>query len=242
MIIYEKTFSSLPLPATTQLELTQCNPGTTISLTNKSARISNLECLQAIQTVNSDLTLIPYYALIHHQRVSAAETAQPYLTELKQYAELGVKDSLLVSGYPKPRHDSLSILKVIAPDYSHQEYPRLAVAYNPFLTGQAFLIEQHRLTEKIRTGIVASVYLQIGIDIMVIRSAVDWLREVEPPLDIYLSVMNPSKARLAQFKYRPWAGVHLSEAYLSSAEQARIINQQLYQLAQKLQIGIIQGE
>jgi hypothetical protein len=116
------------------------------------------------------------------------------------------------------------------------------VAYNPFLTGLDLEIENNTIETKIQSGIISSVYLQIGIDLTKIRESVQYLRQLQPNLDIYLSLMNPTPTRLAQFNYRPWKGVYLPKEYLQSVNNAIQINESIYNLAQELNVSIIQGD
>jgi hypothetical protein len=240
-IIYELTITTLPIQPELQLKLIELDTAT-ISLTNKTEDISHIELIQSIKEINSQLSIIPYYSLKYHQEVSPQETSNLYMQELAQYQQLGILETLLVSGNPKPRNDSLDILRLIQSTYTSNQYPGIAVAYNPFLQDEALLQENHRLTEKLRTDIISSVYFQIGIDTTIIREAVQFIRHIQPNISIAISLMNPTKANLAKFSYRPWRGVILPPEYLQSSDNAHQINQELYSLAEELSIGIIQGE
>ena len=103
-------------------------------------------------------------------------------------------------------------------------------------------MENKAIQQKLESDIVSSIYLQIGIDLNIIQQAIQYLRNIQPKLNIYLSLMNPSLTRLTQFRYRPWKGVYLPEEYLKSTSNANTINQSIANLAKKLQIGIIQGD
>ncbi|KAM3567453.1 hypothetical protein VYU27_010401, partial [Nannochloropsis oceanica] len=77
---------------------------------------------------------------------------------------------------------------------------------------------------KIATGLVSSVWLQLGSDTAALRKGLDFVRiETEgrsPPIRVIGSVVIPSRKFLAMMKFRPWSGVRLSETYLSSVEEA----------------------
>lgn len=212
-----------------------------ISLPNKSKSVSILDTIHQIQAINPKLAIIPYYSLRFHQAKTLDETAQEFLSLLEQLASLHIPEILLISGVPKSQYTTLDILSYIQP-YYQDNYPRIAIAYNPFFTDEELVQENQLLQEKLKTGIVSSIYLQIGINSDDIQQAVDYIRLLQPSSNIYISLMNPSPIRLAQFKYRPWKGVVLSEEYLDSSQKAQEINQHLYDLAQKLNIGIIQGQ
>ncbi len=213
----------------------------TISLPNKSKAISILDTIRHIQNINPHLTIIPYYSCKYHQQKTREQIIQAFINLLQELSLLHIPEILLVSGVPKPKYDSLSLLKDIAPLYK-AEYPRIAVAYNPFLQGIELDQENIRLKTKIQTNILSSIYLQIGINTNIIRKAVEYIRYLQPNLATYISLMNPSPARLAQFRYRPWKGVLLPPEYTNSSDNAQHINTQLYLLAEELNIGIIQGQ
>lgn len=213
----------------------------TISLPNKSKDIAIIDVITKIQETNSNLSIIPYYSLKFHPSQTLDETVQEFLSFLEQLALLPISEVLLISGVPKPRYNSVNMLQNIQSIYRHN-HPRIAVAYNPFLIREELDQENTRLRQKLETSIVSSVYFQIGINTNTIRKAVEYIRYLQPNLAIYISLMNPSPVRLAQFRYRPWKGVFLPHEYISSPQEAQHINTQLYLLAEELNIGIIQGQ
>jgi hypothetical protein len=213
-----------------------------ISITNKKYNTSIESIIQKIQTINPRLEIVPYYSLKYHQQSSLQDTALTFIQQLKLYQDLGVKEVLLISGVPKPKYDTRQVLEILSKTYQSEQLPKLAVAYNPFLTGLDLEIENNTIETKIQSVIISSVYLQIGIDLTKIIESVQYLRQLQPNLDIYLSLMNPTPTRLAQFNYRPWKGVYLSKEYLQSVNNAIQINESIYNLAQELNVSIIQGD
>ena len=213
-----------------------------ISITNKKYNTSIESIIQKIQTINPRLEIVPYYSLKYHQKSSLQDTALTFIQQLKLYQDLGIKEVLLISGVPKPKYDTRQVLEILCKTYQSEQLPQLAVAYNPFLTGLDLEIENNTIETKVTSGIISSVYLQIGIDLTKIRESVQYLRQLQPNLDIYLSLMNPTPTRLAQFNYRPWKGVYLPKEYLQSVNNAIQINESIYNLAQELNVSIIQGD
>lgn len=212
----------------------------TISLPNKSKDISIMDTIHLIKDINPDLTIIPYYSCKYHQNKNREHTIKKFIDFLQELSHIHIPEILLVSGVPKPQYNSLSLLTDITPFYKNT-YPRIAVAYNPFLQGIDLEDENTRLIAKVQTGILSSIYLQIGINTDTIRKAVEYIRYLQPNLAIYISLMNPSPVRLAQFRFRPWKGIFLPPEYTNSSDKAQEINQSLYQLAKELNIGVIQG-
>lgn len=214
----------------------------TISITNKKFNIPILEIIKNIQNINPNLSIIPYYSLKYNQKESLQATTQNLILQLEAYRNLHIKEILIISGVPKPQYTTIQVLSSLATIYKSHQYPQIAVAYNPFLTGLDLEMENKAIQQKLESDIVSSIYLQIGIDLNIIQQAIQYLRNIQPKLNIYLSLMNPSLTRLTQFRYRPWKGVYLPEEYLKSTSNANTINQSIANLAKKLQIGIIQGD
>lgn len=239
-LIYEIVLKSQEFEPKLQSQLINLETAT-ISLPNKSKDISIFNTINQIQSINPKLTIIPYYSLKFHQVKTLDKTAKEFLSLLEQLASLHIPEILLISGVPKSKYTTLDILSFIQPQYQ-DNYPRIAIAYNPFLSGEELEKENQLLQDKIKTGLITSVYLQIGIDSDAIQQAVEYIRLLQSNTNIYISLMNSSPIRLAQFKYRPWKGVLLSQEYLESSQKAQEINQDLYDLAKKLNIGIIQGK
>lgn len=213
-----------------------------ISITNKKYNTPIENIIQKIQTINPILEITPYYSLKYHQGSSLQDTALILIKQLKLYQDIGIKEVLLVSGVPKPKYNTIQVLEILSENYQSEQLPKLAVAYNPFLTGLDLKTEKASIKTKLKSGIISSFYLQIGIDLSIIRESIQYLRQLQPNLDIYLSLMNPTPTRLAQFNYRPWKGVYLPKEYLQSVNNAIKINESIYNLAKELNVSIIQGD
>ena len=213
-----------------------------ISITNKQLHTPIVEIIKKIQVINPNLKIIPYHSFKYHQKASLQDTAHSLIKKLEEYQNINIKEILLISGSPKPRYNTIPVLDILATIYKIHQYPQIAIAYNPFLTGVELEIENQDIKNKLKSGIISSVYLQIGIDLPIIQKSVQYLRALQPNLDIYLSLMNPAPYRLAQFRYRPWKGVYLPEEYLQFPQYALNINNSIYQVAQTMQLGVIQGD
>lgn len=213
-----------------------------ISITNKKYNTPVESIIKKIQNINPKLEIIPYYSLKYNQQSSLQDTALTFIQQLHLYQDLGIKEVLLVSGVPKPKYNTIQVLEILSQIYQSEQLPKLAVAYNPFLTGLDLEIENNTIETKVKSDIISSVYLQIGINLNIIRESVQYLRQLQPNLDIYLSLMNPTQTRIAQFQYRPWKGVDLPQDYLQSIGNAIKINKSIYNLAKELNVGIIQGD
>jgi hypothetical protein len=106
--------------------------------------------------------------------------------------------------------------------------PKFSVAFNPFLSVQDLILEKERLSKKIATGLVDTIYLQIGIDLDAMKKGVEFVRTLEKEfgvsLNIIISVLIPSQSLLNSWNLRPWKGVFLDKDYLGSIIEAQNIS------------------
>eukprot|EP00820_Chromera_velia_P029467 Cvel_2097.t1-p1 / transcript=Cvel_2097.t1 / gene=Cvel_2097 / organism=Chromera_velia_CCMP2878 / gene_product=hypothetical protein / transcript_product=hypothetical protein / location=Cvel_scaffold81:302-3193(-) / protein_length=366 / sequence_SO=supercontig / SO=protein_coding / is_pseudo=false len=128
---------------------------------------------------------------------------------------------------------------------------RFGVAFNPFFPEEMERrAERERLRQKIATGLVSHVWVQLGSDVCLLREGLSFLRDViggegetsssqkrkrkaaetadvkseeQPTVRVIGSLFVPSKQLLARMKFRPWKGVFLSDEYLSSVEAAEAV-------------------
>jgi hypothetical protein len=213
-----------------------------ISITNKKHNTPIIEIIKKIRDINPKLEIIPYYSLKYNQQSSTQANALACIEKLKAYQNLGIKEVLLVSGVPKSKYNTIQTLDALRTIYTSEQLPKIAVAYNPFLNGIELEMENTSIKSKLQSGIISSVYLQIGVDLKILRESIQYLIKLQPKLSVCISIINPTPTRLAQFNYRPWKGVYLPKEYLKSTTNAININQDIYRLAQELNINIIQGD
>ena len=80
--------------------------------------------------------------------------------------------------------------------------------------------ERKNFERKISSGLINSVWFQYGTDINVLQKEVNYLYNEAKyqKLNLFGSLLIPSKQFIARFKFRPWKGVHISEDFLYSLE------------------------
>ena len=80
--------------------------------------------------------------------------------------------------------------------------------------------ERERLNFKLSSGLINSIWLQYGTDIKVLQDEVDYIRKVAnyEKINLFGSLLIPSKQFIARFKFRPWKGVHISKKFLDSID------------------------
>ena len=76
--------------------------------------------------------------------------------------------------------------------------------------------ERERFERKISTGLINSIWFQYGTDIKVLQNEVTYLKNIakDENLNLFGSLFIPSKQFIAQFKFRPWKEVYISQKYL----------------------------
>ncbi|CAE7238353.1 FTSH10 [Symbiodinium pilosum] len=114
------------------------------------------------------------------------------------------------------------------PKASHPCFWIPGVAFSPF---EDPAVEQARLKDKLSTGLVQEIWLQIGSDLAALRTGLEFLKTSAPDVAIYGSVFVPSEQLLRRFRERPWQGVDLTpNNYLESLQNAEAVTKQILQL------------
>ena len=178
------------------------------------------------------IDIIPHFSILHEFRRNRNNT-QCYLNEfLKEIKFSGCNQILLISGSQKrSTFDSIIALNSLKDNsiFSNNDFS-IGVAFNPYLPYPIFKEEILRLEQKIKSGIVSSIWIQFGTDITLLKNRIKILKSIilssiksnSKILDINLfgSILIPSKQFLARFKYRPWKGVYCSREFLESVDFA----------------------
>ena len=71
---------------------------------------------------------------------------------------------------------------------------------------------------KLSSGLINTIWFQYGTDIKVLQNEVTYLKKVlkYKNINLFGSLLIPSKQFIARFKFRPWRGVHISDKFLCS--------------------------
>ena len=179
-----------------------------------------------------NIDIIPHFSILYEFRRNRVDTQNYLIKFLNVVKSLGYHQVLLVSGSKKRATlESLSALNFFKDDplFLSDNFS-LGVAFNPYLPGCKFEEEIERLTKKLQSGIVKSIWIQFGTDIQLLESRLEILKNIilsspninNKILDItfFGSILIPSKQFLARFKYRPWKGVYCSNEFLGSEDFA----------------------
>ena len=169
---------------------------------------------------HQDFNTTYHYSLYHQYSQNKQKSYEDLLGFLKNSNSNRNYEILLVSGSNKKKNfDAINVLCKIKEEKNLKV--KLGIAYNPYLKKYYNdSSERERLERKLSSGLVNSIWFQYGTDIKVLESEVDYLRKFakNEKIDLFGSLLIPSKQFLARFKFRPWKGVHISEKCLSSLD------------------------
>ena len=201
---------------------------TRVNLPNKDKGDDIISWVDAVRECGETIDCVPHFSMKNNYERDSTRAAE----RLKRFAsalrERKIDRCLLVSGSGSRVNDSVEMLRRLGMDRAwkreHSSF-RFDVAFNPYFPETKDLEHEYdRLDRKVRTGLVRGVWFQIGTDLDALESGLTRVRKmVGPDVDIFCSVWLPSKQLLARMKFRPWAGVFLSEEYLGSVKRAEDI-------------------
>ncbi len=191
------------------------------------------------------LDLIPHFSILHEFKRNRFNTLNSFINFLEFVKSLGVKEVLLISGSQKRSTlNSVSTLSYLRDNttFSNSDFS-IGVAFNPYLTGFLFEEEIIKLEKKIQSGLVKSIWLQFGTDLIVLENRIQTLKNivtssnksylVKDNIMLFGSILIPSRQFLARFKYRPWKGVYCSHEFLESLEYANSFIKKLLEIYKK---------
>ena len=161
-----------------------------------------------------------HYSLYHQYSKNKEKSYQDFLIFLKNSFSNRNYEILLVSGSNKKKNfDAINVLSNIKREENLKV--KLGIAYNPYLEKYYQISsERERFESKISTGLINSIWFQYGTDIKVLQNEVNYLMKaaINGKLNLFGSLLIPSKQFIARFKFRPWKGVYISEKFLYSLD------------------------
>ena len=161
-----------------------------------------------------------HYSLYHQYSKNKEKSYQDFLCFLKNSFENKNYEVLLISGSNKKKNfDAINVLSNVKREKDLKV--KLGIAYNPYLKKYYNVTsERERFERKTSSGLINSIWFQYGTDIKVLQDEITYLRNESKngKLNLFGSLLIPSKQFIARFKFRPWKGVHISEKCLSSLD------------------------
>ena len=122
-------------------------------------------------------------------------------------------------GYKKKNFKAIDVLSKVKVEKNLKV--KLGIAYNPYLK-KYFYDTSERLSfdMKLSSGLINSVWFQYGTDMKVLQKEVTYLKKLAKyeKINLFGSLLIPSKQFIARYKFRPWKGVHIAKNYLYSLD------------------------
>jgi len=169
--------------------------------------------IKYISKNHQEFNVTYHYSLYHQYSQNKEKSYQDLLAFLKNSYSNRNYEILLVSGSNKKKNfEVVNVLSKIKEEKNLQV--KLGIAYNPYLKKYyEDTLERENLNRKLSSGLIKSIWFQYGTDIKVLQNEVTYLKNVakEEKLNLFGSLFIPSKQFIAQFKFRPWKEVYISE-------------------------------
>jgi len=176
--------------------------------------------IKYITNNHQEFNVTYHYSLYHQYSQNKEKSYQDLLAFLKNSYSNRNYDILLVSGSNKKKNfEVVNVLSKIKEEENLQV--KLGIAYNPYLNKYyEETLERENLNRKLSSGLINSIWFQYGTDIKVLQNEVTYIKKVakHKKINLFGSLLIPSKQFIARFKFRPWKGVHISEKCLCSLD------------------------
>ena len=229
MVRYE-LFSKSDADLRSIIPLLKQNSITKVNLPNKCKSDNTNHFLDILKQEMPDIDICMHWS-VKYQKLKTVDETHACFTALCN----SNSDRLLVVSGSRPSKscDTLTCLKYLSSSGKKSICP-LGVAFNPYFPSlEERRIEEDRLVSKLKTGLVSSVWLQCGSNVLALESGLSFLKNLQDSgfrFEVVGSLLIPSRRLLAQMKFRPWNGVFLSQEYLSSVDSANAITRQIASL------------
>lgn len=210
------------------------------NLANKVKNDNLLASAKNIINIMPAANVCVHYSLKYNTQKSVEQSFSYFNGFLSKAEEMGVAEILVISGSgDKKALNTVSCLQMLRESENHATSVDIAVAFNPYFPdAKNRSVEVDRLSAKLATGMVSTIYLQFGSDISLLKEGLTAINKAlesygasenslkrtnSKEIKVIGSVMIPSKQLLARMKFRPWNGVYLSETFLGGVTAAEVI-------------------
>ena len=178
------------------------------------------ETIKYISKNFANFNVTYHYSLYHQYSKNKEKSYQDFLGFLKNSFSNNNSKILLISGSNKKKDfDAIDVISRIKKEENLKV--KLGIAYNPYLQKYYNVhSERKRFENKISSRLINSIWFQYGTDIKVLKDEINYIicATKSTKLNLFGSLLIPSKQFIARFKFRPWRGVHISEEFLSSLD------------------------
>ena len=194
-----------------------------------------LEVIKYIGTNYKELEVIYHYSLFHQFSKNQNNSLNNLLEFIRLANNYNNKEILLVSGSRKKKNFEVTNILNKLNDVDIN----FGVAYNPyFIRKEDISLERDNLIKKVNSGLVNSIWLQFGCNVKGLDNEIKFIKKnilhksnlFDSNIQLYGSILVPSKQFLARFKFRPWKGVYLTHDFLNSLDISSSITKEIYKL------------
>ena len=172
--------------------------------------------IKYITNNHQEFNVTYHYSLFHQYSQNKEKSYQDLLAFLKNSYSNRNYDILLVSGSNKKKNfEVVNVLSKIKEEENLQV--KLGIAYNPYLKKYyEETLERENLIRKLSSGLINSIWFQYGTDIKVLQNELSYIKKVakHEKINLFGSLLIPSKQFIARFKFRPWKEVYISDKCL----------------------------
>ena len=194
---------------------------------------------------HNNLNVVYHYSFYHQYIKNKKESYEYFLNFIHKCHSFKNKEILLVSGSKKRKEfNSLSVLNQLK--YYCNPNMKFGIAFNPYFPLIKDINEEReRLLEKLSSGLINSIWLQLGSEVNLLDKSILFLKKninndlKKKEIKLYGSLFVPSKQSLARFKFRPWKGVFFSDEYLNSVEKANHLTREILKIYLKYKINLL---
>jgi hypothetical protein len=201
------------------------------SITSKNNNYSLANTLCALVKINST-SVIPTFSCKANYDQSFYATYNNFLTFINSLKNFNIDQILLVSGNPSMKLNTIEVLKQFG-----NPNIKVAVAYNPY--SKDLDNENLRIGEKLLYSNVNQVWLQLGQDLDKLKTAVEFIRQINPNIVIVNSVLEPTTKLLKSLQFRPWSGVYYTDEFYNSLDFALQNVRYMQELSKELGLIIL---
>jgi len=184
-----------------------------------------ISTIEHIMKKHEEFNVTFHYSLYHQYIKNKENSYDQFINFIRKYITKRKYNILLLSGSNKKKNfDVLNVLEKVKEEKNLKK--NFGIAYNPYLSiFDNNNSERERYEQKVLSGLIKSVWLQYGTDIKVLKREIKFLKNHN--VELFGSLLIPSKQFIARFNYRPWKEVYISEKYLCSLENFYSFTQDL---------------
>ncbi len=212
--------------------------------------ITNTSKTDDLFTLASDLALIDtptriclHYSIANNYRGDPIKATDRFIKFVDWVEQVNPRlNLLLVSGGRKKKLTTPRLLEIYKSAFPTSRR-RFGVVFNPFHPDLDS--EKQALRRKLHTGLVDSIYFQLGDDLTKLQSGLKFVQAelgylgLSQNIRLFGSVLYVTRWNLLKLQFRPLTGVFYSSSFLGSELLAKQINQQIVNLYQNFSFMVL---